>query len=135
MQSFNDAPFVLVGEDEPDVCWYLEVVFKSLGYRVELAQDADEVLNGIQSSNPEVSVVLLDAAMNRAGTDVLCEIRRTRPRLPVIMISGVSSMSDVITAMKHGATDFLCKPLLQAELRDSITRALNHQPIGYLQPA
>lgn len=132
MPISSGGPVVLVGEDELEVRGYFEMVLKSLGYSVELAQDGDEVLGCIESSSPEISVVLLDVMMpNRDGLDALCAIRRLRPNLPVIMISGASSTANVIAAMKNGATDFLCKPVMHDELRKAITRALERRPVEF----
>ena len=109
MQTSKNGLTVLVGEDEPEVRGYLDMALKCLGYSVELAQDGDEVLSFLQSSKSDVAAVLLDIVMpNRDGIETLREIRRLDPHLPVIMISGASSTLNVVTAMKSGATDFLC---------------------------
>src|SRR3954469_24826908 len=103
---------ILVGEDELEVRGYLAMALKCLGYSVELAQDGDEVLAYLQTSRSEISAVLLDIMMpNRDGLDTLREIRKLDPNLPIIIVSGVSSTTTIVTAMKAGASDFLCKPV------------------------
>src|ERR1700753_1314094 len=100
---------ILVGEDELEVREYMAMALQCLGYSVELAQDGDEVISYLTSSQPKVSAVLLDIMMpQRAGINTLREIRRIDPNLPVIIISGASSTLNVVNAMKTGATDFLC---------------------------
>src|SRR3974390_1288766 len=126
MQTTKKGPSILVGEDEAEVRGYLEMALKVLGYSVELAQDGDEVLACLEASKSSISAVLLDIVMpNRGGLETLREIRRINPDLPVIVVSGMSSTMNVVTAMKGGATDFLCKPVLHADLRRAITRALS----------
>ena len=116
---------VLIGEDEMEVRGYLEMALRCLGYSVELAQDGDEVLSCLQASSAEICAVLLDLTMpNRDGLDTLQEIRRINPALPVIVISGDTSTLSVVCAMKTGATDFLCKPVLHEQLRESLERAI-----------
>jgi len=116
---------VLIGEDEMEVRGYLEMALRCLGYSVELAQDGDEVLACLQASRSEICAVLLDLTMpNRDGLDTLQEIRRISPDLPVIVISGDTSTLSVVCAMKTGATDFLCKPVLHEQLRESLERAI-----------
>jgi DNA-binding NtrC family response regulator len=135
MQSDTHRRTILVGEDELEVRGYFEIVLKALGYSVELAQDGDEVLAYLESAKADVSAVLLDVMMpNRDGLDTLSRIKQIYPGLPVIMISGASSTPNVITAMKNGATDFLCKPILHDELRKAITRALEVRPADYIPP-
>ena len=116
---------ILVGEDELEVRGYLEMALKCLGYSVELAQDGDEVLSCLQSSRADFAAVLLDIMMpNRDGIETLREIRSIDPNIPVIVVSGASSPLNIVTAMKNGATDFLCKPVAHEDLREAITRAL-----------
>lgn len=122
----TSARTILVGEDELEVRGYLQMALRCLGYAVELAQDGVEVLSILRASRGEVQAVLLDVMMpNRDGVETLREIRELDPSLPVIMISGASSMLDVVSAMKNGATDFLCKPVAHEDLRKAITRALD----------
>src|SRR5665811_994377 len=136
MQTSKNGRTILVGEDEMEVRGYLEMALKCLGYSVELAQDGDEVLSCLQSSRSDIAAVLLDIMMpNRDGIDTLREIRRIDPSLPVIIVSGASSTLNVVTAMKTGATDFLCKPVAHDDLRKAVTRALEIKGADYSQPS
>jgi two-component system response regulator AtoC len=136
MQTTNTNQRILVGEDELEVRAYLEMAVKCLGYSVEVARDGDEVLQSLQSCSTPPHAVLLDLMMpNRDGLDTLKEIRRMHGSLPVIIVSGAFSTTNVVAAMKHGATDFLCKPVVHEELQKAIARALdlrggaNHAPV------
>ncbi len=127
---------ILVGEDELEVRGYFQMALKCLGYRVELAQDGDAVLSYLRSSNEEVAAVLLDIMMpNLDGFDTLREIREFKPDLPVIMVSGAASSINIVSAMKSGATDFLCKPVAHEDLRKAIGRALERSGAPYTAPA
>jgi two-component system response regulator AtoC len=133
MQTFKNGRTILVGEDELEVRGYLEMALKCLGYSVELAQDGNEVLSCLNSSRSGISAVLLDVMMpNRDGIDTLREIRRIDASLPVIIVSGASSTLNVVTAMKSGATDFLCKPVAHEDLRKAVTRALEMKGVEYI---
>jgi two-component system, NtrC family, response regulator AtoC len=125
---------ILVVENEPEVRGYLEMALKCLGHSVELAQDGDEALAYLRSSGSEVDAILLDMMPNHGGIDVLREIRRMDANVPVIMISAVSSTLSVVTAMKSGATDFLCKPVAHEDLRKAISRALEIQVVDRIRP-
>ena len=121
---------ILVGEDELEVRAYLEMALKCMGFSVELAQDGDEVISFLESSSSSVSAVLLDIIMaQRDGIETLKEIRSLAPDLPVIIVSGASSTLNVVTAMKCGATDFLCKPVAHEDLRKSINQAIERRPM------
>ena len=125
MQTTNNSRRILVGEDELEVRAYLEMAVKCLGYSVEVAQDGDEVLSCLQAPGAPPDAVLLDLMMpNRDGIETLKEIRRLHGSLPVIVVSGAFSTMNVVSAMKNGATDFLCKPVAHEDLRKAIARAL-----------
>ena len=135
MQTSRNGRTALIGEDEPEVRGYLEMALKCMGYSVESAQDGDEVLSSLQTSRTEICIVLLDVMMpNRDGLDALKEIRRIDATLPVIVMSGASSTMNVVTAMKCGATDFLCKPLVHEELQKAISRAVDLKPAESIRP-
>ena len=129
LNNSNHRCTILVGEDELEVRAYLEMALKCLGYSVELAQDGAEVISCLESPDAEISAVLLDIMMpQQDGIDTLKEIRRIDPNLPVIMVSGASSTLNVVTAMKCGATDFLCKPVNHDDLEKAIRKALDNGP-------
>jgi two-component system response regulator AtoC len=135
MQLQRNGYTILVGEDELEVRAYLEMALKCLGYSVELAEDGEEVLSHLRSARSGISAVLLDLMMpQRDGMDVLQEIRHIAPNLPVIIVSGANSTLNVVTAMKSGATDFLCKPVTHDELRRALSKALNNKIAFELAP-
>src|SRR4051812_1405082 len=126
MQTAKNGRTILVGEDEMELRGYFEMALKCLGYSVRLAQDSEEVISTLEAYPSEIGAILLDIMMpDRDGLDTLREIRRIDPDLPVIIVSGVSSTLNVVTAMKTGATDFLCKPVGHDDLRKAILRALD----------
>jgi len=136
MSDLKNCRTILVAEDELEVRGYLEMALKCLGYTAELAQDGDEVIACMQSSRTGFAAILLDIMMpNRDGIETLREIRSMDPDIPVIIVSGASSPLNIVTAMKSGATDFLCKPVAHEDLRVAITRALASRGSEYLAPA
>lgn len=125
MQALENERTILVGEDELEVLGYFEMALKCLGYAVETALDGDEVLSCLRSSRTEISAVLLDVIMpNRDGLDTLREIRNFDPMMPVIVVSGVASPQSIVTAIRNGATDFLCKPVPHDVLGRAVSAAL-----------
>src|SRR5690348_13719910 len=131
----EDRLTILVVEDEHELRLYLEMALRCLGYKAELAQDGNEALECLQAGGGDISAVLLDFIMpNRDGIETLIEIRKLYPDLPVIMISGAPSPLNIVTAMKNGATDFLCKPVTHEDLRKALTRALDVKTVECLRP-
>lgn len=122
---------ILVGEGEPEVRSYLGTALKCLGYGVEVAGDGQGVICALQSAKSRISAVLLDLMMPPSGgLKTLEALRQTAPDLPVIMLSSTPSTVDIVTAMKGGASDFFCKPMVCKDLEDlkvAITRAIADQ--------
>src|SRR5689334_15811535 len=128
MQTHRNGYKILVAEDEQEVRAYLDMALKCFGYSVELVQDGEEAISYLRSSRSEVAAVLLDLVMpQRDGMDVLREIRLIAPNLPVIIVSGAGSTMNIVTAMKCGATDFLCKPVAHEDLRNALGKALENR--------
>jgi two-component system response regulator AtoC len=116
---------VLLGEGELEVREYLDIALECLGHSVISAQDGDEVIEQFLSARSSISAVLLDFAMpQKDGLETLRAIRRIDPDVPVIIISGAASTVNVVTAMRHGATDFLAMPVAHHDLEKALNRAL-----------
>lgn len=117
---------ILVADDEPEVRGYLAMALRCHGFQAEFAEDGYEVLSYLRSSPHPVSALLLDLMMPRKdGMEVLQEVRAFDRDLPVIVISGAASSSHVVEAMKHGATDFLTKPVTHDDLCKALQKALD----------
>lgn len=119
---------ILVAEDEPEVRNYLGLALSCEGYRVEFAQNGEEVMRCLASSS-KVSLLLLDLLMPiKNGFETLQEVRRGWPTLPVITLSGSCTPANVATVMKGGANDFLSKPVGHDDLLRAIRTALPSTP-------
>lgn len=83
---------------------------RSSGYEVILAEDGQEGLSSFASHIPDV--VLLDLRMPQMdGFEVLKRIRAENQEIPILVISGVGDMEDVIKAVRFGATNYVIKSL------------------------
>jgi two-component system, NtrC family, nitrogen regulation response regulator NtrX len=101
---------VLVIDDEAGIRDVLGEILADEGYTVFTAEDG---IDGIQIVERErVDVVILDVWLpNMGGVDVLKELKKLRPELEVIVISGHGNIDLAVKAVKLGAFDFLEKPL------------------------
>ena len=127
---------IILGEEDPEVCKYLEMALQYQGYSVEVAQNGQEVLACFQGREKPVSAVVLDAMMpGMGGIDALKEIRRFSQQVPVIMMSGASSPLDIAEAMKSGANDFIAKPINGDALRKTLKTLIETKPASTQSPA
>jgi two-component system response regulator AtoC len=119
----NDCTVLVIEDDDgarDALCQYLSAA----GHRVRPARDGAEALAAIAALRADA--VLLDLVIPAPdGFEVLRRIRELDPRLPVIVMSGLSEAEDVVRAMKLGATDYLPKPFEVSELDLVLRRALD----------
>jgi two-component system response regulator AtoC len=120
---------ILVADDESEIRSYLGTALGCQGYHVEFADNGEDVLSRVHPDNrhgrAEVALILLDVLMPYMdGLQTLEGLRRICPEVPVIMLSGVSSAGNIVSAMKGGATDFLAKPVSYQDLSNAIQKAL-----------
>ena len=103
-------PTILIVDDEANVRRMLGSLLRSEGYYVRESDSARASLIDVRESEPDV--VLMDLMMpGDTGLDVLPELRKLAPELPVVMMSGRASLTDAVQATKLGAFHFLEKPL------------------------
>jgi len=100
---------ILIIDDEQGIRRTLREILEYEGYEVVEAVDGIEGLNEMKIN--DYDVVFLDIKMPRLdGMDVLDQISKIKPDLPIIMISGHGDMDTAVTAVKKGAFDYIAKP-------------------------
>jgi DNA-binding NtrC family response regulator len=97
----------------------------ALGYRANASQSAEQALWLIDSQM--IDVVFLDLNLSPAGgLTVLREIKRRRPDIEVVVISGNATVDSAVQAMKDGAYDYIAKPFGLQELKLLLERVGSH---------
>jgi DNA-binding NtrC family response regulator len=114
---------LLIVDDDAPLLESLRIVFDGI-YDVSISLSAEEA--AILLAQQEVDVMLLDVILPGInGVDFLRRVRESHPHLPVVMISGVSSIRPVMMALELGASDYIRKPFDIDELRLVVARALH----------
>ena len=115
---------VLVVDDEADIRDLVSGVLEDEGYAVRTAADSTAALNAIEDRRP--SIVLLDVWLQGSkldGLQILEEVKRRDPTLPVVMISGHGNLDTAVAAIREGAVDFIEKPFQADKLLHLVARA------------
>jgi len=113
----DDAPLVLIIEDEPTQRMLLARVLEREGYRVIGLPDGESGMRAIVEHAPQL--VLLDLNLPRMDGYEICRRLRADPltaTLPVMVITAHTALDDMVAALDAGADDFLAKPVQQVEL-------------------
>jgi DNA-binding NtrC family response regulator len=119
---------VLVVDDDRAVRKALQVNLGKHGMLVTLAENPEEALAALHETTYDL--VLTDVKMpGSTGIELLGQIRRSWPDLPVVVMTGYGSVEDAVAAMKAGAADYLIKPISKDELLVVMERALEQRSL------
>src|SRR5947207_4368968 len=115
---------LLLIDDDPDLLPdQMRQVFPAPAHRVEISPTGSEGLE--RARDGRTDVILLDTHLpDHSGLDVWKQLRRLDARTPVVLVTVVRSADSAIEAMRHGAYDYLLKPLDLQKLDRVIGEAL-----------
>lgn len=114
---------ILVVDDDADMREMIHDMLKDRGHQVTIAGSGQEALKAL--GEEDYAVVLSDIRMKgMQGLELLAEIKRTHPDINVILMTAFGSVETAVEAMKHGASDYLTKPVKKDELVRVIERVL-----------
>src|SRR3954453_13827635 len=115
---------ILIVQDEQDIRDLVSGVLQDEGYSCRTAASSQEALQALSERRP--SLVLLDVWLQGSkldGLQLLEEIKRRDPTLPVLMISGHGNLDTAVAAIRQGAVDFIEKPFEAGQLLHLVGRA------------
>ena len=106
---------IVIVEDEPAIRRGVVDALEASGYRVTEA--ADGARGRAEAVRQGVDLVLLDLLLPRCdGLDILAEVRKVRPTLPVIILTALGTEDNRVRGLKMGADDYVVKPFSAREL-------------------
>jgi DNA-binding response OmpR family regulator len=106
---------VVIIEDEPPIRRGVVDALRAAGY--DTAEAGDGVRGLEEALKHGVELVLLDLLLpRRDGLQVLAEVRKVRPTLPVIILTARGTEDDRVRGLKMGADDYVVKPFSAREL-------------------
>ncbi len=119
-------PEILIIEDEEEMRIALTEVLIRNGYSVHTASNG---IDGLELFNKEpFNMVITDVKMPKiSGLEVLKEIKKQSPQIPVIMITAYGTIDNAVEAMREGAFDYILKPFSAEILDDTVLRAIRNQ--------
>ena len=114
---------ILVVDDESEIREGLELLLKTEGYLVASAETALLGLSRLEER--PFDLMLLDVSLpDRNGIELLKEVRRQDPHLPIVMITAYGSIEMARAAFKGGAMDYITKPWSNDELLLQVAQAV-----------
>ncbi len=116
-------PQVLIMEDEASVAKGLGMVLSEEGYQVDLAMTGRSALDSFNQKIFDLLVADLRLP-DIDGMEVIKQVKRRRPDTEVLVITGYSTVTTAVEAMKLGASDYLSKPFTEDEFLAAVKGAL-----------
>ena len=124
---------ILIVDDEPDIadlfrqCFRREV--RQGQYVLHFAASGEEALRRFAEIHPELIMILSDINMpGMDGIDLLREIKRLRPALPVLMVTAYGDGERKRRADELGAAAFLAKPVDFTALKKQVLQLMPGSP-------
>ncbi len=121
---------ILIIDDDMDMCSLLGKFLQRKGFETDCTFTGNK---GIAKFREEsFDLVLCDYRLgDKEGREVLKRIKEINPRAIVIIITGYSDIKTAVDVIKHGAFDYITKPLIPEEVLNVINKALESQGAPY----
>jgi len=117
------ASLLLVDDDPKLIASQISHALTPLGVQIDVAETGEAAIRRMALAVPDV--VLLDVRLpDMGGLEVYHRLRQIDARIPVIFVTGTSLAETAIEAMRHGAFEYLFKPLDLQRFKDVVTQAL-----------
>lgn len=119
---------ILIAEDDSQTRHMLVDYLEQEGYEVVGVKDGEDALSVIHEQ--DVDVILTDLKMPKLdGMSLLSKVKREKPGIVVLMMTGYACVDTAVEAMKLGAEDYITKPVNLEELRIQLCKAIEKQAI------
>ena len=132
--SKTDGLNVLVVDDEEVLCQSVEKILKRKGHKVDMVTTVADALKSLDAGS-RYDLIIADLMMPQAGgLDLLAAVQTSWPELPVLIITGFSSIASAVEATKLGAAGYLPKPFTPDELEQAVSEVLFRNPVMSEEP-
>ncbi len=117
---------ILVIDDDPNITESLREVFEFAGYLCDTASTGAEGLNRLRGKRP-YDLLITDVRLpDISGIEILEKAGKKYPFMPVVVITGYSSIENTKEALKKGAVDYIPKPYKNETVLSSVKRIFTY---------
>jgi len=123
-----DGLNVLVVDDEAILCQSVEKILKRKGHKIDAVTSVADALSNLDAGK-KYDLIIADLMMPQAGgLELLSAVQASWPELPVLIITGFSSIASAVEATKLGAAGYLPKPFTPDEMEKAIEDVFFRNP-------
>lgn len=117
------APHILIMEDDVNLARGLKMILDEEGYNVDLQNTGQGAMDAMDLA--DYDLLMADLRLpDIDGMEVVRQVKDTRPKTEVIVMTGYATSELAVDAMKLGARDFLAKPFTEEQIKTAIDEAL-----------
>jgi DNA-binding NtrC family response regulator len=131
--SSKERALIVAVDDQAEVRRLLASVIEARGRAFRGFDDGEDAIAFLEQRSADVELVILDLDLGsgrRGGLEILADLHRDHPDVPVIILTGDATIDKAVAAMRAGASDFLTKdPYLEDKLElsvDKVERLMTH---------
>ena len=125
---------ILLVDDQKSLRRSLALMLQGAGFETDEAEGGKEAMQLL--AQRDFDLVITDLRMDdMSGIDLLKEIKREKPLLPVILITAYGSIESAVDAMRLGAFDYLTKPFREQDILEKIRASQALRNVPTLPPA
>ncbi|ACO79069.1 sigma54-dependent response regulator, two-component [Azotobacter vinelandii CA] len=121
---------ILIVEDDATLAGNIRTYLERRRYEARVCASAEEALAVLEEQRPDV--LLTDHSLpGMSGLELVARVRASDPRIKPIVMTGYGNVEDAVAAMKAGSYHYLTKPVVLAELKLLIDKALEAQRLEH----
>ncbi|MBJ3775148.1 response regulator [Acuticoccus mangrovi] len=126
-QSLDEAPHILLVDDDQRIRSLIERFLRKEGYRVTVAESAGHARRKLEGLM--FDALVLDVMMpGEDGFSLLTTLKADTPDMPVLMLTAMAEPGERIRGLELGADDYLAKPFEPRELSLRLTNMMRRRP-------
>ena len=122
MSSKPIKPTVLICDDEEGIRESFKLILAD-NYQLKFVNNGLQAIDLLKTFTPDA--ILLDIKRPKInGIDVLKQIKKLKPKLPVIIVTGYQSVETAQEVLKNGAADYIPKPFESKQILKAVAKVL-----------
>ena len=119
---------ILVVDDDPDICDFMETLLQQVGYSVESLTNPSRALEELRTQR--YHLVIVDLMLGKVdGLEMLRAIRNFDTDIAIVVLTGYPSVETAVESLKLSVSDYIRKPFDSDEFLDSIERIFREKGV------
>ena len=125
-----NMPSIIVVDDDPAVLKIIKIILEAENMAVRTYENATDALYAFDANPTAFDAALIDLNLDdMSGLDLIRSMSANNPFLVAIIITGDATLDNAVSSLRHGAYDFIQKPVQRSQLKIILDRALKYHDL------